>query len=216
LKHQLATSVLIAALTFSFVVSANAERPKLTKPSERSFEIRHTRFMFVPKLTTGFLIGKVADQLRDLNDASGELLLFGAGFSVEGYPWRRLGVGFSAEVVWRIGNLSKLSPAKLTSFSGYGLYRFAPQSRSSLFTKIEAGTVSGSYRRGRGNRSLGTYMFLRLGVGHYFYTSPTNNARFEFYYKHAFSGGHTLPISAAEIGYDAAFIGIETGFGFGL
>ena len=216
MKNRIAISIIIAALTFSLVGSVQAERPRLTKPSERSFEIRHTDFMMVPKLTVGMLVGQVADRLRDFNDAYGELILIGGGISLERYLSRRLGFGLSLEALWRIGNGTSISPARLESVSGYGLYRFAPLNRSSLFAKCEIGSMSGQYSWTYGNRSLGRYPFIKIGAGHFFYTGPTNNARFELFYKTALSKGSSLPRSGTEIEFNAACIGFEAAFGLGF
>ncbi|MDH3891580.1 MAG: hypothetical protein OEV49_10900 [candidate division Zixibacteria bacterium] len=216
MKHQLTTSVLLTALTLCLAGSINAERPRLSKPAGKVFNIRHTSYMFVPKLTSGMLVGPVADLLGGYNDARAELILFGGGVSLERYFSPRLGIGLSLEAVWRVGRGTGLSPARIESIGGYGLYRFAPDSRSSLFTKLEVGSVSGHYRWMSGNRSLGRHPFIRVGIGQFYFTGATTNARFELFYKYAFTEGNSLPNRRTEIGFNAACVGFEAAFGLGF
>ena len=216
MKYQLTVSVLIAALTLSLVGSVNAERPRLSKPSQREFEVRPTSYLLGAKFNAGVVIGEGADEIDKYSADFSDKLLYGLGLLAEYRILKSTMIGVCGEYGWKSPIVSGMESINYYSFAGGLTYALKPNNRSSFFGRSEFGFTHFQYE----DNDLGTHPYLRFSLGQTYATGPTTIARFELYYKHHFSKGHELTetsgIPFSEIPFNIDWVGLEITFALGV
>ena len=185
--------VVMTLLAILFIAGqSEAGRSRLSKPSERTFDIRQTRYQVGAKFSTGVVIGEAADAVRKASGGFAEKLIYGFGLLGEYTLKPTMTLGIIAEIGWKTPLDVRDESIRLTSFGGSFSYRFSPGGRSSLYSRIEGGVLMGTYPRDDNDADLGSHPYVRIGIGQVYHTGPVTSAQFELYYKRAFSDGYEL------------------------
>ncbi len=196
---------------------ADAARKEHKRKPKKEFEIIHTKFALVPKLTVGVLAGEAADELEGSKNTS----VYGGGFSLEYSPRPPSHLGLNLELVYgqshKVKFDNKNGKVRSISYSGSWLLLFAPSSRSSLFTRAAFGfshlkPLNPDYYESQ------THSFLRIGLGHSQYSGSRTATRFELYYKRFFTDDAKLSStpSAHPLGFNVSYVGLEFSMSFSL
>lgn len=216
MKHRVVVSVLIAALTFSLVGSAQAERKRLSKPSKREFETRATKYRLGGKFNAGSFTGEAADKIEEYSTDFADKVVYGLGFVAEYNVKPSVAIGLGFDYGWKTPVVDGMESIPYYSYACALTYTLSPQKRSTFYGRSEFGFSHFQYK----DSDLGTHSYLRLGLGQIYATGPTTVARFGFYYKHHFSKGYefTEPtgLPFGEIDFNIDWIGFEISFLFGL
>jgi hypothetical protein len=135
LKHQLTTSLLIAILVFSLVGSVNAERPRLSKPSEREFETRTTKYLLGAKLNAGSVIGEGADEIEKHSTDFADKLVYGLGLVTEYNLKPAIGIGLNFDYGWKSPVVDSMESLTFYLLAGSISYKLSPHNRSTFWPR---------------------------------------------------------------------------------
>ncbi len=192
------------------------------------------RFVIVPSITGGLLIGDAGDYLDHVKDKA----LYGFGLAVEYYVQPRYGLGGKFSAVWKDMSQFEIDAVRTFHYAGYGLFRLFPHNRQSPYARVELGRVTawgpaldrqldGPYiislssvgSSGQtGSSNLGSSTYFRFGIG-LFVTGAKTNTRVEVYYENVRSKGHEGPFSyfwLPEVPFNLEAFAIEIGIGIPL
>ncbi len=198
---------------------AEADRPRLSKPSERTFEVRQTRYLVGAKFNAGIVVGDAANLIDSLNGGLSEKLTYGFGLTAEYYIIPAAAIGLSAEYGWKTAPVSTMESIHHYSIATGFIYRFSPQGRSSLYVRPEIGITKFKYPDFN-DSDFGSHTHVRFGIGQVYATGPVTAARFELYYKHIFTEGHQLSdvpfVPWDEVPVDVTWIGLDITFTLGI
>ena len=208
--------MLIAFLVCCLVGSVNAERTRLSKPGQREFETRPTKYRLGARFNAGSFTGEGADKIEEYSTDFADKVVYGLGVVAEYNFKPSVAIGLSFDYGWKTPVVDGMESIPYYSFAGALTYTLSPQKRSTFYGRSEFGFTHFEYE----SNDLGTHGYMRFGLGQVYATAPTTSARFEFYYKHHLSKGYefTEPtgLPFGEIEFNIDWIGFEIGFLFGL
>ena len=212
--------VVMTLLAVLFIAGqSEAGRSRLSKPSERTFDVRQTRFLVGAKFNAGIVVGDAANLVDSLNGGLSEKLTYGFGLTADYYITPATAIGLSAEYGWKTAPVSTMKSIHHYSIATGFMYRFSPLGRSSLFLRPEIGITKFKYPDFN-DSDLGSHTHVRFGIGQVYATGPVTAARFELYYKHIFTEGHQLSevpfVPWDEVPFDVIWIGLDITFMLGI
>lgn len=209
--------VLMTLLAILFVAGqSEAGRPRLSKPSEKKFEIRRTKYLAGVRVNGGLVSGGFADEISERDGGFYEKLIFGLGILTEYSLTKPIAVGLSVEYGAKTAPTDLLAPITYRSLAGTLAYRFSPDSRSSFCVRSEFGRTSFN----ASDHELGSHNHVRLAVGEVRATGPTTAARWEIYCKYVFTRGHDISrvplLPWDDAPFDVVWIGLDLAFTLGF
>ena len=214
LKHPFVVSVLIAISTFSLVGSVNAERQRLSKPSQREFEVHKSKFVLMPKFSGGVVVGGAAGLIDDYGGGFSDKVFYGVGVTLE-YSYRpQHSFGANIELDW-YGTQEDIEAVRLLSYTGSWAHHFSQGKHISYFVRSQFGVVTGWRQKGKSTTvKYGSHFVAGLGLGSLYYTAPRISIRSEVFYKRAFAKNEIPNFGRAD--FDPACIGIDLAIGIAL
>ena len=209
-SRHLLCSVAVILVSVLMAGSTHAERKRLSKPSERHFEVQPKQVYVGLKLTGGMVTGEIADKTDAAGGTFSDKLWYGVALDGDYFVRPHLAAGASVEMGWKVVKGGESPDIKLYSYALHTLYRFNPLGKRSVYLRPEIGLIKGTEPIENGDdKDLGSHTFLRFGLGDWLCTGPTTLINIEVYYKYAFSKDAKL------FGYsdvDATGLGVDIGF----
>jgi len=222
LREGLFRFTLIVVLFGSGLLISTALAEPISKPDQMDFEIKHSKFAFVPKITGGVVTGAAADAIKDYDGSLGARFLYGGGISAEYNVSKEFAVGLDFEVAYKNIPRSSLESIRGISFGLSGIFKIRPENKSSAFIGGGFGrtsmTIPGCYTFGsRRNTSLelGTFDYLKIGLGLINYIGSTSTSRTEIYFRTFYTDGASVPVFG-QVDFNTTYVGLELAWGIGL
>ena len=222
LRERLLKFTLIVLLFGSDQLMPTAFAEPNSNPDQMDFEIKHSKFALVPKITVGIVTGAAADAIKAYDDDFGAKFLYGGGISGEYNVSRKFAVGIDFGVAYKSIPKSSLESIRGISFGLSGIFKFRPENKSSVFIGGGLGrtkmTIPGYYAFGSRPSTgleLGTFDYLKIGIGMQNYFGSTNTSRSEIYFRTFFTDGATVPV-VGQVDFNTTYVGLELAWGIGL
>ncbi len=193
--------------------AARRDGPSPLKP-KKDLVLEPRQYYLAPYLTGGVLVGsEAAAAIPD----RGRRALFGLGARFEYVLQPAIRLGVSGQVLLAKVAESDSSRGRALLAGGSAMFLLHPSRPGSFFGRVEFGIVQVTATKYE-NGSLGSYPYLRGGIGHQLFSTPTLATRVELYYQMALADGKTIDTRffRGEIPANAQAVGLELGLAVGL
>lgn len=219
--EKLGTSVAVLMFVLLPTLTLLEAKP-LSKPGEKAFEIRPIKWSVVPKVMGGVAIGEAAKTIKTYDDNFTSRFLYGFGLAAEYNVTPRWALDLEFELGYKDIPNSTYKPIKGTSFGLDAVFKILPGRKTTAFFKAGFGMTSMSipdYYSTSSGRSptldIGTFDFLKLGLGTMNYTGSKTTLRTEIYIRTFYTDGtRVTTIGTAE--FNTTYIGLDLAWGIGL
>ncbi|MBU2652499.1 MAG: hypothetical protein KKA81_16355 [Bacteroidetes bacterium] len=216
MKQKIYCATVLLLLIFTLQASSVESARRDTSPIKprKDLKLEPKAFVIAPYLTGGILVG---DTVSTLIPDRGRRALYGLGLRVEYVLRPFLRLGLSGEALYAKVAEVDAGRGRALKLGAGAMWLIYPSRPGSFFGRAEGGLVkvdATNYSDG----GLGTHPYLRFGLGHQLYSTPTVATRVELYYETALSKGTELSGSLfrGEIPINAQAIGLEFSVAFGL